>query len=318
MQSKYISNPKIVALVALVISVIAFSFTPILAKLADQSGVNATLISGARLFFTSLILTPLVALKYRHEIKAVTRRQWVGAIISGIAISWNLVLVVLALGSINIMINQVIIAMNPLWLAVLEMLLFKEHFAKPVWIGLTLALSGTIYMSIVAANQVNMGSQPTLGILLSIMASAIFLVYLLAGRSIRKSVSLVPYLWITYLAGGINGMIIAVISGQNIVNHSLESWVYVWLLVIIGTLIGHGSLNFALGYLPATLVSVASQAVVITSGIVAFWVFQEVPTSGQVIAGIVILIGVSIALLSQAYSKKQKVIKDLVPDHSNY
>ncbi|GAB1420025.1 hypothetical protein MASR2M15_01000 [Anaerolineales bacterium] len=318
MQSKYISNPKIVALVALVISVIAFSFTPILAKLADQSGVNATLISGARLFFTSLILTPLVVLKYRHEIKAVIRRQSEGAIISGIAISWNLVLVVLALGSINIMINQVIIAMNPLWLAVLEMLLFKEHFAKPVWIGLTLALSGTIYMSIIAANQVNMGSQPTLGILLSIMASAIFLVYLLAGRSIRKSVSLVPYLWITYLAGGINGMIIAVISGQNIVNHSLESWVYVWLLVIIGTLIGHGSLNFALGYLPATLVSVASQAVVITSGLVAFWVFQEVPTSGQVIAGIVILIGVSIALLSQAYSKKQKVIKDLVPDHSNY
>jgi drug/metabolite transporter (DMT)-like permease len=65
-------------------------------------------------------------------------------------------------------------------------------------------------------------------------------------------------------------------------------------------LIGHTSFNYALRYLPATLVGVIGQTEPIGSAIFAIIVFQEVPSGLALVGSLVILVGVIGASISQS------------------
>jgi drug/metabolite transporter (DMT)-like permease len=73
---------------------------------------------------------------------------------------------------------------------------------------------------------------------------------------------------------------------------------------LVPQLIGHSSFNYALGYLPATLVSIATQVEPIGSAIAAFVLFNEVPTWAQLAGSLVLLIGVGVAIWGQGRVKR--------------
>jgi drug/metabolite transporter (DMT)-like permease len=74
---------------------------------------------------------------------------------------------------------------------------------------------------------------------------------------------------------------------------------YLWTLAMTftGQLIGHSLVAFCLAHLPATLVSMSSQAVVVLSAVLGFLVFNETPGPLQILASGVILSGVIVTIL---------------------
>ena len=74
---------------------------------------------------------------------------------------------------------------------------------------------------------------------------------------------------------------------------------YVFLLAVLSQLIGHSGMNYALRYLPATIIGVSAQLIVISSAILAFFIFAEIPTIFQVIGSGIIIIGVIFAIRGQ-------------------
>jgi drug/metabolite transporter (DMT)-like permease len=72
---------------------------------------------------------------------------------------------------------------------------------------------------------------------------------------------------------------------------------YGWLLALglVPQLIGHSTLNWALGWLSATYVAIVTLAEPIGSGILAFIVLDESPTWVTLVGGILILGGIYVA-----------------------
>ena len=84
--------------------------------------------------------------------------------------------------------------------------------------------------------------------------------------------------------------------------------ILLWLLMLtlVPQLIGHSMFNFTLGYLPATLISISTQTVVVTSSILAFFIFDEVPLPLQILGSAVIVTGVLLAIWGQAKAKRKR------------
>ena len=77
---------------------------------------------------------------------------------------------------------------------------------------------------------------------------------------------------------------------------------YVWIfgLAIIPQLIGHSSFNWALKYLPATLVSIALLGEPVGTVILSYLFLKESPTILEIFGGILILLGIMIVSLKQS------------------
>jgi drug/metabolite transporter (DMT)-like permease len=71
------------------------------------------------------------------------------------------------------------------------------------------------------------------------------------------------------------------------------------ILTITAQLIAHGAMNYALGFVTATFVSITAQVSSVLSAIGAFLIFGETPTILQVIGSVIIIAGVSIATTSK-------------------
>ena len=89
------------------------------------------------------------------------------------------------------------------------------------------------------------------------------------------------------------------LTGESLFGHSLAGYGWIVLLALVPQLIGHSSFNYALAFLPATLVSIASQMEPVFGAVIALFVLSEIPTAAQILGGIMIVVGVIMASLSQ-------------------
>ena len=71
------------------------------------------------------------------------------------------------------------------------------------------------------------------------------------------------------------------------------------LMALIPTLLGHTMQNWAIGYLPAYIVSISLLAEPIGSGLLAWLFFQEVPSFGVVLGGLVVILGLYVVILAE-------------------
>jgi drug/metabolite transporter (DMT)-like permease len=71
------------------------------------------------------------------------------------------------------------------------------------------------------------------------------------------------------------------------------------LLALVPQLIGHSSYNWALRYLPAAVVSIATLGEPVGSTILAYFFLHETPTLMKIFGAILILAGIVIASRSE-------------------
>ena len=74
------------------------------------------------------------------------------------------------------------------------------------------------------------------------------------------------------------------------------------LMALIPTLLGHTMQNWALGYLPAYVVSISLLAEPVGSGILAWLVLDELPSLGVFAGGIIVLIGLYVVASAEKAS----------------
>jgi drug/metabolite transporter (DMT)-like permease len=124
--------------------------------------------------------------------------------------------------------------------------------------------------------------------------------YLLIGRRLRVTISLVPYILWVY---GISALIligIMLLAGQSPLGYPPETYFWLILLALVPQLLGHSSFNWALGYLSASFVAISLLGEPIGSTILAFLLLQETPTPLKIFGAILILAGIFVASRGEA------------------
>jgi drug/metabolite transporter (DMT)-like permease len=308
--SSSLARPRYPANLLLVLTagVFAMASSSIFIRYAQAEGVSSIVIGGARLLIAAALLTPLVLSRYQLDLRQLNRRDLLQALAAGFFLALHFAAWISSLEHTSILVSTVIVTASPIWVAILELVVFRVQPGRMVLTGLVIAIGAGVMIALASggADTPTEGGSQLLGILLAIVGSVAVAIYLVLGRSVRTKLSVIPYIWLVYGCGGLFMALTIAGAGLPVTGFSFEA--YVWLLccAIFPQLIGHSSLNYAVGYLPATIVSMITQLEPVGSAILAFVLFQELPLPLQIVGSALLLFGVMLASLGQRTPQQAK------------
>jgi drug/metabolite transporter (DMT)-like permease len=119
--------------------------------------------------------------------------------------------------------------------------------------------------------------------------------YFLIGRRLRARLSLLAYIFPVYGTAAVVLMAAMLASGLPRVPQQPQTWLWILLMALGPQILGHSSLNWALRYLSATYVTIATLAEPIGSALLAWWLLGERPALWAMVGGALTLAGIAVA-----------------------
>jgi drug/metabolite transporter (DMT)-like permease len=289
--------------------IVAVSTSSILIRFANQDAPSLV-IAAYRLILADIILAPVALTRYRSELKILNRGELLFGVLSGFFLALHFATWISSLEYTSVASSVVLVTTTPLWVAILAPILLRERSGKPAIIGMLFALvgGGIIGLSDSCVWQNGLTCPPIsifihgtvfIGNLLALCGAWMAAGYILIGRQLRAKTSLIPYIFIVYGAAAVTLMVILFFSGEHLTGYLPLTYFWILLMAIFPQLLGHSTFNWALRFLPASLVSVTLLGEPIGSTILAYLLLKESPTFIKIIGGILILAGIFIASIKQ-------------------
>ena len=289
----------------LAFGVLAISSSAIFIRLAQNDGVSSLAIAAVRLSLAALLLTPFVWTRYGRLLSRLTRADLILAIASGFFLALHFVTWVSSLEYTSVLISVVFVTTGPIWVALLEMILLRVRLPRLVGVGLVVAIIGGGMIGLGGAQGIQEGSDDLLGAALSLGGAIAIAMYFIIGRKLRAGLPLLPYIWLVYSCAAVFLLIGVLLTTTPLIGYPPSAYLWLIALAVFPQLVGHTSLNYAIAYLPATLVSMITQLEPIGSAILALILFREAPQLIQIIGSLTILTGVILASRGQAEMSNQ-------------
>lgn len=294
------------SVMAIIVAIFAISTASIFIRFAQREAPSIV-IAAYRLGLATAVLAPIALWKYRPEILSLSKKQLGLILLSGTFLAFHFVSWITSLEYTSVASSVVLVTTAPLWVAVFSPLFLKEKISKAVAMGLIMALAGGVVVGLSNACMVSqhgltcpsfssfIDSRSSYGDLLALIGALCSASYLMIGRSVRSTLSLVPYTTLVYGTSAIILIVLAVITGERFTGYSGD--IYIWLvaLALIPQILGHSIFNWALKYLSAAYVSIALLGEPVGTVILAYFLLRESPTVLELAGGSLILLGIYFA-----------------------
>lgn len=282
------------------IGTLAGSAGPIVLRYAHAQGVPSPVLTAFRLTIAALLITPLVLNRYSAELHRLSRKDIFLGSAAGAIFAIHFTLVFDSYRFTTILIAGVLIGAIPLWTALIERFVLHERLGRVVWIGLTVALTGGALIGLSGSMTTHPGENLLLGGTLALSAAMLGALYLIMGRSLRRHVSFIPFMWLIYSSAAITALLALVVGHIPLTGYSAEGYFWILMATIFPQLIAHGSFNYVLAYLSPTLISMNGQLTNVLGAAAAFFLFAELPGPMQIIGSAIIIVGVALVIFGQA------------------
>ena len=264
--------------------VLAVSFAALFIRMADA---HPTVIAFMRMGIAATLLV-IVWLATNREFPLGKDIPYL--IAAGICLALHFVTWIASFGMTSVASSVVLVTMQPLFVLAIYSLLFREKIKLREILGVALCLLGALS---IAWSDLQTGGQNTLhGNALALSGAAFGALYFIFGKRVRQRLHILPYVSITYSVAAITLGVIVLIYRLPLGPFSMPTWGAFVGLALICTVIGHSSFNYAIAYLPASTVSVATLGEPIGATLLAAVLLREVPTLGQIVGGAVIIAGI--------------------------
>lgn len=181
---------------------------------------------------------------------------------------------------------------TPIVVGLLSWLVFRQKPRLAFWLGLLLALSGTLVIVWAdLAKHVRFGA----GDAMSLTAAACFAVYLMVTERVRTSIGTLEFLRLAMISSTFSLLIINLLMGTSLqLPHGRTLWAVLG-LGLFTQLGGYLALTYALGHLPATITSISLLAQGPLTAFLATFLLAEPLSAPQIIGGAMVLSGVGLA-----------------------
>jgi len=271
-----------------------------------QRDVPSLVIAAYRLGLATLILSPFILTRNRDELGRLKRRPLQLMILSGIFLALHFAAWITSLEYTTVASSVVLVTTSPLWVALLSTFILKERLPGIAWIGILIALIGSVVVSAGQVCQIQPAGLvcPQLpdfikgrafwGDFLALVGAWMAAGYLLVGRKMRSDVTLGSYIFIVYGTAAIVLIAAALATGQKLAGYPKIDYVWFLALALFPQLLGHSSFNWALRYLSAAYVSVNLLGEPIGSALLALIFLGEKPSPLEIAGGVLILGGIYI------------------------
>ncbi|MGJ3237784.1 MAG: DMT family transporter [Anaerolineae bacterium] len=305
--------------VMLALGLTSFAFSSILVRLAQGEGIPSLFVASSRLTLAALILTPFVLTRYWHSIRSLSKQDVLLTLGAGVFLALHFVSWVTSLEYTSVLISVVFVTSSPLWVALLEFFFLRASLPRVVIIGLAVAIIGGLLIGFggtLSDTDLTINRQREwIGGGLSLFGAITIAVYLIIARKLQKpslrdgvpfKLHVIPYIWLVYGTAGLILLVWSLMTGVAVTGYSADGYLWLVLMALFPQLIGHSSLNYAVGYLPATIVSMLTQLEPIGSALLAYLLFGELPFPLQIVGSVVIISGVMLATYGQNIKRKKQ------------
>jgi drug/metabolite transporter (DMT)-like permease len=283
--------------VGLGVAIVAISTGAILVRFSEAPSAVAAFY---RVLFTTLPLLPVAVWKYREEFGEIRRRDLVFATLSGFALALHFASWFESLEWTSVAASVTLVQSQPLFVAVGAWLLLQEYINRRMTLGILVAIVGVATMSMGdLLGGVLVGPNPLLGNGLALFGAVMAAGYVLAGRSLRQRVSLVPYVVVVYSVCTVCLFAIALLQGGALTGYPPREWLIFLGLAAGPGLLGHTVINWALAHLESSVVSVSMLGEPVGATILAFVFLAEAPTLYTVLGGAIVLGGIAITTVER-------------------
>jgi drug/metabolite transporter (DMT)-like permease len=232
-------------------------------------------------------------------IKRPSRRDIFYVVGSGVFLALHLGFWITSLSYTSISSSVLFTNLQVIFVLIFSVLLLKEKVNSWVIGGILTALLGSLLIV-----QGDMQSGKFLGDMLALLSGLFVAFYFLIGRNIRARVDAWTY---TSLSAGVAAVVLLVgckAAGLNLTGYPRLDW-FLFLLQAVGPgIVGHASLNWALKYVKAPIVSVSVLGESVGATLLAFLIFHEALAWYQIFGGLFILSGIYIAATREKISQQ--------------
>ena len=273
----------------LAIGVISVSFAAIFIRLAEAPSL---VIAAYRMGLASLVVIPLALARSRNELRRLSRQEVLLALASGAFLALHFGLWIASLSYTSVATSVIMVTTTPIFVAIVSYFIFHEKLGKQTGIGIAISVAGS---ALIGYGNWKLGAGSLFGGILALLGALAVVGYLIIGRRLMRSISLLSYISLAYGSAAALLILASLAAGHSLTGYSNQTHLMLGLLALVPQLIGHSSVNWALRFISATLVTIAVLGEPVGATTLAFFILKEPPMVSEIIGGILILSGIFIA-----------------------
>ena len=272
---------------ALGVGVLSLGFSAIFVRWAGAPGVVTS-------FYRMAIAVVVMAWPFFRRARSgggLPRRGLLIAVLGGLFFAADL-----ALWATGVMLsgatNPTLLANTaPLWVGLGAIVFFHERLSLGFWVGLLIAMAGAVLiLGLDSLRDISLG----VGTLAGLLAGIFYGGYILITQWGRESLDSLTYFWPAAASSAASLLVVCLALRQPLTGYSTLTYLNFVMLSLISQVVGYLVINYALGHLPASIVSPALLGQPVVTAILAGPLLGEDLSAWQVTGGVAVLVGVFI------------------------
>lgn len=273
--------------IIVILGVLSLSLSSVMVRL---STAPSSILVIYRVFFTLLILAPPLFLRHRQELAALTKREILLCLASGLFLGLHFAAGFESYRHTSIAASTVLINTEVFFVAMGSILFLRQKLSKTAWIAIILTFLGSIVVALAGS-----GSGGALFGNLLAVSSALFMAFCtMIGVVCRRTLSTTVYTCLIYLFAGLTVLVIALAGGTPLFGYEPVNICTTIAMAVFCNLLGHSVFSWGLKYLPPSFISTAKLLEPVFASVWAFFLFRELPELWVLLGGCVVLVGIAL------------------------
>ena len=256
---------------ALGFGVLALSMSGLFVRWSHAPGLVT---SFYRMAMAAVILLPVIYLQIRR--RGLPPMRWLlFPVLGGLFTALDHGTWSTALGSTRIANATLLNNLAPLWVALFALVIWRERLNGRFWLGLMVTLGGA---AVVLSSDMLYAPDLNGGNLLAVLSSLFYAAYFLITQCGRARLEALTYVWLVDVFAAVSLLGFTQAFQMPLVGYDSLTWVIFLAAALVSQIGGYFSIAYALGHLPASVVSPTMVLQPVLSALLA------IPFTGEMLA----------------------------------
>lgn len=273
--------------VVLIAGIACLSLSAIFVKKADVNGLASAFY---RVAIALAAVAPVYLVRKRER---PDRRDRLLCLAAGVLFGMDLGFWNQSVMLSNATIPSILVNLSSIWVGVGAAVFLKEKTGAAHWLGNLLALAGVVI--IVGADRVAQVHADR-SVAYALTASVLFAGHTLLMKLARSRMSTLTVLFYSLIGSLLPLLAVCLVKRVPLAGFGASSWFYLVCIGLVIQVAGYFSVNYALGYLPSSKVTLARLSEPVLTAVLASVLLSEAITRREALGGAVVLVGLAVSL----------------------
>ena len=274
--------------IVIVVGIVGISLSAIFVR---YSIAPSAVLAAWRLLWSVILMTPVVlgSSAVRNELINADKKSALLSALSGIFLASHFILWFDSLQKTSVASAATLVCTEVIWVSLGFCLFLKGRISKKAALAIGVTLVGSVLIALADSGA---GEGHLEGDILAVLAAVCSAVYMLFGRSAQKKLSTTVYTYLVYGSCALVLLVVCLVQGTGLLVSGINPVVVGFLLALFSTILGHTIFSWALKFYSPSFVSACKLLEPVGAGILAVFLFGEIPALMALLGAVLILGGV--------------------------